>query len=230
MDNNNITREQLELINHICIIYDDNIRQINRLQESNNIIRDTIIDVIYSTPNIRNPNTTQRQNSASLNHTRLYFLFQRLFDPVDTSLNTIPTQLQIEQATQNVTYGDIISPLNTSCPISLENFNDNSQVTRIRHCGHIFNRAGLNTWFTRNSLCPSCRYDIRNYNTNIDTNTNTNINTSSNTNTSTNSNVNINTNNFNNSIDQDLINLIIDPSNNLYDVSNTLTSMLFRYR
>lgn len=74
-----------------------------------------------------------------------------------------PTPTQIEAATRNVRFSDIIRPINTSCPISLETFNDNSQVTMIRHCGHIFNRDMLNSWFQNHSACPVCRYDIRDY-------------------------------------------------------------------
>jgi hypothetical protein len=77
-----------------------------------------------------------------------------------------PTQTQIELATRNVRYCDIVTPLNLSCPISLETFNDNDMVTVIRFCGHIFSTASLNTWFTTNCRCPVCRYDIRNYNSN----------------------------------------------------------------
>ena len=74
-----------------------------------------------------------------------------------------PTQSQIELATRNVRYCDIVTPINLACPISLENFNDNDMVTVIRFCGHIFSTASLNTWFTTNCRCPVCRYDIRNY-------------------------------------------------------------------
>ena len=77
-----------------------------------------------------------------------------------------PTQTQIELATRNVRYCDIVTPINLSCPISLETFNDNDMVTVIRFCGHIFSTASLNTWFTTNCRCPVCRYDIRNYNSN----------------------------------------------------------------
>jgi hypothetical protein len=57
-----------------------------------------------------------------------------------------------------------VSPRNRSCPISLENFNDNDMVSVIRYCGHIFNTEQLNTWFRSNCRCPVCRYDIRRYN------------------------------------------------------------------
>jgi hypothetical protein len=90
-------------------------------------------------------------------------LFQSFFDPVVI----YPTASQIETATRRVLYRDIVTPINSSCPISMENFNDNETVTIIRHCGHIFNIDELATWFQSNCRCPVCRYDIRNFNGNI---------------------------------------------------------------
>ena len=89
-------------------------------------------------------------------------LYQRFFDPIVI----YPTASQIETATRRVLYRDIVSPINNSCPISMENFNDNETVTIIRHCGHIFNSDELATWFQSNCRCPVCRYDIRNFNRN----------------------------------------------------------------
>jgi hypothetical protein len=77
-----------------------------------------------------------------------------------------PTQLQIESATRNVQYCDIVNPINRACPISLETFNDTDMVSVIRFCGHIFKPDELRTWFRTNCRCPVCRYDIRNYNSN----------------------------------------------------------------
>ena len=90
-------------------------------------------------------------------------LYQRFFDPVVI----YPTASQIETATRRVLYRDIVTPINSSCPISMENFNDNETVTIIRQCGHIFNNDELATWFQSNCRCPVCRYDIRNFNRNI---------------------------------------------------------------
>jgi hypothetical protein len=86
-------------------------------------------------------------------------IFETFFQPVDI----FPTPTQIEQATRPVRYGDILRPLNNSCPISLEPFNDTSMVCMIRYCGHIFNPDELSNWFRSNCRCPVCRYDIRNY-------------------------------------------------------------------
>ena len=57
-----------------------------------------------------------------------------------------------------------MSPLNTSCPITLERFEDNTECTQIIGCGHLFNRDGLTQWLRGNVRCPICRYDIRNRN------------------------------------------------------------------
>lgn len=74
-----------------------------------------------------------------------------------------PTNDQIGRATSNTVFGNIISPVNATCPISRDEFNDESEITMIRGCCHIFNRASLSEWFANNSTCPMCRRDIRLY-------------------------------------------------------------------
>jgi len=95
-------------------------------------------------------------------------LFQNFFEPI----LIYPTSAQIESATRRVLYRDIVSPMNNTCPISMDTFNDSDTVTIIRHCGHIFNSDELTTWFESNCRCPVCRYDIRNFNRNPSLRTN----------------------------------------------------------
>ena len=206
-----ISNEQLLLIDILNTMYNDNLRQIANLTDSNNQIRNLIIQIlniprrnnnnnnnnnnIYRTNNQRN-NTFRDNNTSNDNLGRVYLnnrpyiidsveqirvpinrnsrninlnnnsdfsrVLQSFFDPVEV----FPTQSQIETATRRVRYCDIVSPKNTSCPISLGNFNDNDMVTVIRHCGHIFNTDELNTWFRNHCNCPVCRYDIRDDNSN----------------------------------------------------------------
>jgi len=76
--------------------------------------------------------------------------------------NSSPTALQIASATTSFIYDLSNNPVSAQvCPISLEEFSDGEQLTRIRHCGHVFKTVELNRWFTRNAHCPSCRFDIR---------------------------------------------------------------------
>ena len=74
-----------------------------------------------------------------------------------------PTNDQITRATLNTVFANILSPVNATCPISRDEFNDESEITMIRGCCHVFNRASLREWFANHSTCPMCRGDIRMY-------------------------------------------------------------------
>jgi hypothetical protein len=176
-----------------------------------------------STSPIQSPNPNRRNNRRNLFSQRELNLsstvsdvFQRFMEPVQI----FPTQIQIENATRVVQFADIVRPINYSCPITMDNFEDNTLVSVIRECNHIFNTDALNNWFRGNCRCPVCRYDIRNYNqprnTNINDTNNTNNTNTGNTNTN-----NTNTGNTNNmDMDTNDTNIIPNISNVQYD-SNT---------
>ena len=227
ISNNVISNEERLLINILNTMYNDNVRQINNLSESNEQIRVTITNLLLNNSNnlnSRSDRSNRRNNSGNLNnYIRNYYsvnnnssrvtpdISNNLYNydyydnsyvssvnPITQLINNInnrsnisnnysvgnffdpiliyPSQYQIDISIRNVRFSDIISPRNTSCPISLEPFNDNDTVSVIRFCGHVFNRMQLTTWFRTNCRCPVCRYDIRNYNRNNNTNNNTNDN------------------------------------------------------
>jgi hypothetical protein len=233
--------EQLSLINILNTMYNDNLTQINNLQDSNNQIRNSLVQILTSGTAQRFPigynNSSSRQNSpqnqrnrgnsfydrrsresgqiyddyrnsrstqqypstrrasvntqptffdfigeysiplsslplnmrrrsasdSSASNTNITQLLQNFLQPIEVC----PTSAQIEAATRHVRYCDIVSPKNTSCPISMEEFGDNDTVTVIRHCSHIFNTEQITNWFTTNCRCPVCRYDIREYNSDV---------------------------------------------------------------
>jgi len=72
-----------------------------------------------------------------------------------------PTTEQINSATLQYNYSSETNTQNTNCPITLDEFQEGEQVTRIEHCGHTFRRDAIQNWFQRNVRCPVCRYDIR---------------------------------------------------------------------
>ena len=74
-----------------------------------------------------------------------------------------PTNDQIIRATLNTLFSNILSPVNATCPITRDEFDDNTAITMIRGCNHIFNRESLREWFIQHSTCPLCRRDIREY-------------------------------------------------------------------
>ena len=85
--------------------------------------------------------------------------------PRPAEINIHPTISQILEGTERYNYTpermrDIST---TRCPISLEDFQLGDELCEIKHCHHIFKWRSLQTWFSRNSHCPVCRYDIREY-------------------------------------------------------------------
>ena len=74
-----------------------------------------------------------------------------------------PTAEQITNSTEEFVYSDEVSLSNTSCPITLEEFQDGDDLQRILQCRHTFKKAAIQNWFRRNVRCPVCRCDIRDY-------------------------------------------------------------------
>lgn len=81
--------------------------------------------------------------------------------PVTTS--NLLTEREIENAIEQIGYGDIESPISEHCPISYIEFENDTIVSRIKHCQHIFDSNSLTEWLTRHNTCPVCRYDIKEY-------------------------------------------------------------------
>ena len=102
--------------------------------------------------------------------------YQELFTPLinrDSSYNNIvnfilngeyinspPTNEDIENSIERKIFNEIENPLNSSCPISHVDFNDDSNVIFLKECRHIFSND-IFRWFQNNSCCPLCRNDIR---------------------------------------------------------------------
>jgi hypothetical protein len=97
---------------------------------------------------LRNNNNTDAAN-----------LWRSFYD----NISVAPSRRQIENSTRIIQFSEITSPINSSCPITLERFDETSSVTQILHCGHIFTTSGIDSWFQSNVRCPVCRYDIRDY-------------------------------------------------------------------
>ena len=138
--------------------------QTNNINNINNINMQNI----YNYPNIISHNNTNTRNtttgSSQANH-----LIERVTNFLNTPItnnnnnNLRPTREQINNASRLVRYYFIENPSSERCSISLQEFNNDDQVRQILYCGHIFHENSLQEWFTRNTVCPLCRYDIRNY-------------------------------------------------------------------
>jgi hypothetical protein len=145
-------------------------------------------------------------------------LFTQILNNFMQPVEIYPTHSQIETATRRVRYCDIARPINTACPISMEDFSDNDMVMVIRHCGHTFYPEQLMNWFRSNCRCPVCRYDIRTYNTGSPSeffnNTSTTIIESSNN--------NLERNNQNAVVNEIIDNIVPESLDNLLDIPSLL--------
>lgn len=74
-----------------------------------------------------------------------------------------PTPEQIENATHLIPFQSGEENINTTCPITMEDFQEGEPVRQIKHCRHTFNEQSIQNWFQTNVRCPVCRYDIRDY-------------------------------------------------------------------
>ena len=139
----------------------NNIRnEVNSTNRTNNyrhgnIIRNNANVSFYDMPQTNNSINTVLNTFDNLITTSL----DDLLEPVVVR----PTQQQIQVSTQRLIFSDIIRPVNSRCPISLTEFDSNSETIMISYCRHLFCPNEILNWFRSNVRCPVCRYDIREY-------------------------------------------------------------------
>ena len=125
-------------------------------------------DILNNTTTARNPtnptNSTNSTNSTTSDWGNAVADALSLFSlgtTISSQRNSFrPTQQQIQEATEEISFNTIVNPSNTTCPITHEPFSQNDSVTRIRHCQHIFTPNALRRWFETSPRCPMCRYNI----------------------------------------------------------------------
>lgn len=79
---------------------------------------------------------------------------------METEANRGLTTEQIDNAITNHIFCELPESARsqyTTCPITLENFNNNSEVSVLRVCGHVFFRQPLRIWLEGRDTCPTCR-------------------------------------------------------------------------
>lgn len=71
----------------------------------------------------------------------------------EDSVPVLASQEQINSSLEN------IEATSSNCPICQDSIS--SGACRIRHCGHVYHRSCILSWFAMNVRCPVCRHDIR---------------------------------------------------------------------
>lgn len=101
------------------------------------------------------PNMFGDTNRSNTNRTNNIFSFEQ------QNQRVIPNQRQITNSVTSTKWREIRETTNQPiCPITQASFNDDDDVLKINHCGHVFKKNSLLQWFQRSSLCPVCRYNI----------------------------------------------------------------------
>ena len=151
-------QSRLDLLDNL---YHSNARQIDQLVRANTEITREIVNIVNREQNVSREQLRHRTSliESDVRDATVNRILESFLAPIDI----YPTQNQLESATRTAVYGEITRPPNTTCPISLDAFDNDQIVTVIRHCGHIFSTEQIVSWFRANCRCPVCRYDIRNY-------------------------------------------------------------------
>ena len=185
--------------------HNNNRYQYNREQNNNNRNNNNNNRHYYNNNRHRQNNNNNRNHNNNNRHRQNNSIFYDYNNPINPTiynenmtnlfqnfLNTsqlvCPTNEQIQNASRIIRYGNIENPLSQSCPISLDEFQENNMVRQLLHCGHLFHQSQFDEWFQNNVRCPVCRYDIRNYTSVSSQNTSsTNVDEDISNNTETNS-------------------------------------------
>uniref|UniRef100_A0A6C0E2M4 RING-type domain-containing protein n=1 Tax=viral metagenome TaxID=1070528 RepID=A0A6C0E2M4_9ZZZZ len=190
-NNRNLSYNDVIMLEFYTQQYNDTCYRISQLQRSLDRINENINRIYFAdyrnnnnnhTSFVRNRNTSRTRHAASnpylfepisLNRTSRQgndntsilnqrdALWTNLMSSFFSNVPVFPTMDEIRRASTVVRYRDVEDPLNDSCPISLERFTEDSYVTQLNYCGHLFNTNELNIWFETNVRCPVCRHDIR---------------------------------------------------------------------
>jgi hypothetical protein len=137
------------LLTYYTNLYNQQLREINMMYIELKNIKNNI-DTITGVNNVRR--TAPRD---------IYYRMEYIPIPDLESVPVVASQDIINRNTRLVRFNEIINPLNYDCPIRLERFQDNSMLTQIIGCGHLFCNNEITRWFRSNVHCPVCRYDIR---------------------------------------------------------------------
>jgi len=121
-----------------------------------NIINDQNSHIRTLNRTIHTSNTRQREEDSGL--------FVHFINNLNNQVNLLTAE-EINEHTRETIYSDCSSN-ETMCPISHEQFEENTDVLELLNCNHIFRPQHIRRWLQTSRLCPVCRNDItRNGNT-----------------------------------------------------------------
>lgn len=107
-------------------------------------------------PQQQQPHQPPSQHSATIETNIINSLFGMMNRPAERRL----TPEQLNECVETVAFGSIVRPINNVCSITHDVFEAHHPVSRIKHCGHLFNPDSLTHWLQMNHTCPTCRHNL----------------------------------------------------------------------
>jgi hypothetical protein len=130
-------------------------------------------NIIQRSNRINIPNNYRRNLSHNVLNREYPLPFLRHFLYPLEDVIVRPSDEEIENASTILIYNNNNWVYNNNtCPISLEEFEENDILRKLNVCGHIFKQGNIDRWFEQHVRCPVCRHDIRENTINIDTSNN----------------------------------------------------------
>jgi hypothetical protein len=160
---NQLSSNDRYLLAYYTNLYNQKLRDINMMYIDLKEIKNNIDSI------------TGVNNSRRAPLRNLYYRMEYIPIPDLESVPVVASQDIINRNTRRVRFNEVTNPLNFDCPISLERFQDNSMLTQIIGCGHLFCNNEIARWFRTNVHCPVCRYDIRDIDNIIQEDNNNNL-------------------------------------------------------
>jgi len=132
----------------------------NRLQQQssgNNLVGTEPLNITTGGGNLALNRSALSSRGASF---IIDYLFSEMLNRVSVNEDDPHGITDISPYVDVTTFAEITEPKNTTCPIRMDVFHPETEVYRIRSCGHIFNRNELRTWLNTHNTCPMCRVHI----------------------------------------------------------------------
>jgi len=120
----------------------------------------------YESP--RRMSTSAARNRESLEWELLSYYINQFNNQMRNERTITLTQEQINANTELIHYD--LSMNERRCPITHEDFEEGEEICRIISCGHYFKTTAIYRWLQRNTLCPVCRHNLADNNTNTNNN------------------------------------------------------------
>ena len=174
----NIDERHLLLLNELIMQNNTNMQQLIQVYSNNQTMLNNYMTMMYrsSTPNYEIPNTRSRSFNPSSNSNGLSSLFSILLNPNYSNSSSERINYKIvkysdisdeDMESEDIdiieyeNISQIESPINDTCVITREAFDESATIHQIFRCKHNFKKEFLQNWISLgHNNCPYCRVNI----------------------------------------------------------------------